>query len=430
MINESVSSILHELRFPKTDLIEPGLLSVFRMIIGLQLVLVAIAYLTVGNNFPKLPFFVSLSWLTVLMVYLIWPNLHKRLGRWFLPLALILGAAMPLIDRVIFIQASMSIAESARSFEGVEESIWRTLIFLLFPMALTAWQYRMPQVLYYTVGTFIVGVILTGLSFGWKSSVFITVVPISLAQSVVLTLIGYVIFRMISAQREQRAKLTDANEKLANYAATAEQLATSRERNRLARELHDTLSHTLSSLAVQLEAADSVWEDAPDQARNLLVKSIANTRGGLAETRRALQALRASPLEDLGFGLALRNLGESTAKRAGIRLLLDVPKQVEGLSDEQEQGLYRIAQEALENVVKHSNAKSLSLNLAQVQTSDDDDSGWQLTVCDDGVGFEQNQILENGHYGLQGITERTAMLGGELQIDSSLGAGTEIKIKL
>ncbi|MBK9093327.1 MAG: hypothetical protein IPM84_11205 [Anaerolineae bacterium] len=96
--------------------------------------------------------------------------------------------------------------------------------------------------------------------------------------------------------------------------------------------LHDTLSHTLSSLAVQLEAVDSVWTEAPDQAHSLLIKSIANTRGGLAESRRALHALRASPLEDLGLGLALRNLAESAAKRAGLALTADLPKQIEGLA--------------------------------------------------------------------------------------------------
>src|SRR4029078_5838718 len=109
----------------------------------------------------------------------------------------------------------------------------------------------------------------------------------------------------------------EANAKLVDYASTNEQLAVTRERNRVARDMHDTLAHTLSAVSVQLEAADSVWDSQPQQAHELLQKSLASARAGLGETRRAVRALRASPLDDLGLGLALRDLAESTADRAG-----------------------------------------------------------------------------------------------------------------
>ena len=160
----------------------------------------------------------------------------------------------------------------------------------------------------------------------------VPVIGMTMGRLLLYLVVGFVITRMVSAQREQRQKLADANERLVAYAATAEQLAVSHERNRLARELHDTLAHTLSSLSVQLEAVDSVWGVAPEQAHDLLAKARANARSGLTETRRALQALRASPLEDLGLVLAVRNLAEATAARNGLVVQTDLGNEIDGLS--------------------------------------------------------------------------------------------------
>src|SRR5689334_14420819 len=108
---------------------------------------------------------------------------------------------------------------------------------------------------------------------------------------------------LIQRQREQRAALADANRKLAQYAAATEQLAISQERNRLARELHDTLAHSISGAAVQLEAVQALWDVQPGEARQMLDQALEVTQNGLTEARRALHSLRASPLEDLGLAL-------------------------------------------------------------------------------------------------------------------------------
>jgi signal transduction histidine kinase len=111
----------------------------------------------------------------------------------------------------------------------------------------------------------------------------------SFARTAAMTLVGYILIRLIDGQRAQRHALAEANVKLRQYASTVEQLSISHERNRLARELHDTLAHTLSATSVQLEAVDAVWDTSPNQARELLHKSLAQTRSGLTETRRALK---------------------------------------------------------------------------------------------------------------------------------------------
>lgn len=211
--------------------------------------------------------------------------------------------------------------------------------------------------------------------------------------------------------------------KLANYAATVDQLATSRERNRLARELHDTLSHTLSSLAVQLEAVDSVWTEAPDQAHSLLIKSIANTRGGLAESRRALHALRASPPEDLGLGLALRNL--ANPRPSG-------PDCANGRPSQTDRGpLARSGAVHLPgcpgSARKRSEARGRPGFVALCQQTA---GQWQLVVEDSGRGFDASKVMEEGYYGLKGMRERAAMLDGRSEIDSQPASGTRIRLIL
>src|SRR5439155_24600069 len=122
-----------------------------------------------------------------------------------------------------------------------------------------------------------------------------------------------------------------------HHAGTLESLAVSRERNRMARELHDTLAHTLSGLSVQLETVEAYWDVEPRTAHAMLDRALEATRDGLQETRRALKALRASPLDDLGLSLAIQRMAESAVARADIHLDLAIPKQVPPLSPDVEQ---------------------------------------------------------------------------------------------
>jgi signal transduction histidine kinase len=108
-------------------------------------------------------------------------------------------------------------------------------------------------------------------------------------------LLGFAVSRLVSSQREQAVRLDQAKRQLEKYAAANEQLALSRERNRRARELHDTLVHTLSAVAVELEATSSVWDSDRAKARDLLVQSLKLTRDGLSATRRSMQSIDSAP---------------------------------------------------------------------------------------------------------------------------------------
>jgi signal transduction histidine kinase len=228
---------------------------------------------------------------------------------------------------------------------------------------------------------------------------------------------------LVDRHRQQTAALTEANRKLTQYAATTEQLAASQERNRLARELHDTLAHSLSAVTVQLEAVQSLWELNAAEARRILDRALRATRSGLTEARRALQALRASPLEDLGLALAVSDLAKSVAARANLKLDLEVGDHLVNLPLEVEQCIYRAAQEALTNVARHADARSLQVLLKR------ENGQLTLTVADDGRGFN-SVAVERAHYGLKGLRERAEIFGGRLEVGSQLKHGTTVKLVL
>ncbi len=212
------------------------------------------------------------------------------------------------------------------------------------------------------------------------------------------------------------------------YADTVEELTISRERNRMARELHDTLAHSLSAVTVQLEAIRTLWAVDPEAARTMLDSADETARLGLTEARRALQDLRASPLQDLGLPLALQELAETAARRSGAVLALDVPRQLDGsLAPAVEQGVYRIAQEALENVVRHAQASAITVSLAQ------EEGKIRLEIMDDGLGLEgtpgpDQELVVPAHMGIRGMQERATLIGGKLEIGDRRGRGALVSL--
>jgi signal transduction histidine kinase len=249
-------------------------------------------------------------------------------------------------------------------------------------------------------------------------------------QAAMMLIVGYIIVWLVSIQRTQRAALAEAyerqaeaNRRLKQYTATLEELTISRERNRLARELHDTLAHSLSAVTVQLEAVRSLWETNPEKARHLLEEADDSVRRGLTEARRALQALRASPLQERGLVVALQGLAETAAERCGARLELHLAAEMEGgLPTTIEQGVYRIAQEALENVVRHAEARTLAVHLER------NGDELALTVRDDGQGITGEAPAARERLGIRGMEERAHVLGGQIEIDSRQGQGTRVHL--
>ena len=197
----------------------------------------------------------------------------------------------------------------------------------------------------------------------------------------------------------------------------------SRERNRLARELHDTLAHSLTAISVSLETAKAYFDIDTEKSRDFIDKSLDATRKGADETRRALKALRSSSLEDMGLSLAIQRTAESAAARFHLNLTLDLKNPMPTLSPDVEQTIFRVAQESIENIVNHSRAKNFSVTL-------DSDIHTTLTIQDDGIGFDTKSKEPTGHFGLVGMHERAQLAGGKLKISSEKGKGTKVVLTI
>jgi signal transduction histidine kinase len=403
--------------------LEPNLISTFQFFLSLQLGMIVINALTHAHlgRFSGSPLYIigaALVGILLLCAYLSWPWLAARLGRFYLPAALIFSVFISLLVQNELIQSSVNPQEFLD-----EESIWQNFLFLFVPLILTAWQYNFKAVILYSFLSAGLEVLMLHLgNYEWFHQTFYQ-------RSILVRMIFFLVAgRMLTVieqrQREQRQSLLEANRHLRHYAATLEQLAVTQERNRMSRELHDTLAHTLSGLAVQLEAVRSLWKSAPERSYAMLEDSLSSTRSGLTESRKAIQALRASPLDDLGLTLALRNLAESAASRSGAQLSLALPTNLEKLAPDVEQCIFRVAQESLENSVRHAEAQHISVKLAR------EDARLILSVCDDGQGFDPAQVDAHKSFGLKGLKERVAMFSGELQIHSQLGQGTTIRLIL
>ncbi len=366
------------------------------------------------------------------VIYFSVPHVQRWLGKAYLPFALIGMAASLLITEVVV--QPMSINESDMSI--VFDSQGRIYVILSIIILSAAWLYRFRIVVAFTVIVGLVNMLLYWFLLEITPSanpvVFRQMIQINILSIIVFCLIGYVVSGLSRSVQTRRAELAAANRKLSQYASSLEELTISRERNRMARELHDTLAHTLSGLSVQLETARTFWDVDEATAKGLLDQSLAATRSGLQETRRALQSLRASPLEDLGLVLALRELAESAESRTYLKLNLNLPTQPIELPAAIEQGIYRVAQEAVNNVVKHATAQTLTLSLKI-------EDQIELLVADDGVGFSTTSTSststgsvdgKDGHYGLVGIQERAALIHGQLTITSQPQQGTTILLQV
>ncbi len=211
------------------------------------------------------------------------------------------------------------------------------------------------------------------------------------------------------------AKLGEANRQLREYAVQVEELATVRERNRIAREIHDSVGHYLTTVNMQLEAARAVMAQDPSRALDALSKAQSLTKEGLADVRRSVAALRASPTETLPLPEAIAALVKDLPAELTVK---GTPRP---LAPQAELALYRTAQEGLTNVRKHAHATQVGLVLDY-----SDDARVRLSVQDNGVGTAG---LDSG-FGLIGVRERVQLLGGCVNIHTAADQGFQLKVEL
>ncbi|HYF79523.1 MAG TPA: sensor histidine kinase [Symbiobacteriaceae bacterium] len=218
------------------------------------------------------------------------------------------------------------------------------------------------------------------------------------------------------------AELEEVNGKLRAYALKVEELTITQERQRMARELHDTLAQGLAGLIMQLEAVDDLLARGEvERARAITARAMGRARTTLQESRTAIQALR-SPLERGDVMEAIRRLVDALAADTGITCTLEAGHL--DLPEETTDTVYRVVQEGLVNIARHSKA-----HRAWVRIAAEPGGELRLEVGDDGVGFDPG-ARKAGHFGLTGLRERIALVGGRIDVESAPGQGTRILVTL
>jgi len=223
------------------------------------------------------------------------------------------------------------------------------------------------------------------------------------------------------AERRTQEKLTQAHQQLRQYSLQVEELAAVQERNRIAREIHDSLGHALTSLNVQLQTGLKLWQRNPEEAHAFLEQAQQLGTMAMREVRQSVSTLRADerdepPLEE-AIATLLHEFRRSTGITvdASIHLLPSLPLEVS-------RTLYRLTQEALTNICKHAQATTVRLEL---KTELDQ---VYFAIADNGKGFAYDQVTSG--YGLQGMKERVAASNGTFNLDTFPGTGCKIAIIL
>ncbi len=269
--------------------------------------------------------------------------------------------------------------------------------------------------------------VLAANAYRWQGLTYVIFAAVAFSFAVLFTLV----FSLLAVHSEKArsevqrlaSELESANRQLREYAVQAEELAVTRERNRIAREIHDSLGHYLTVVNVQIEAARALESNGdPAKAREAIAKAQAFTQEGLQDIRRSLAALRASPLDNKSLADALREL-VAASQGAGLPTEFELQGTPRQLTSPVELSLYRAVQEGLTNARKHAQAGQVRVIL-NFQTADKT----SVLVQDDGLGAVLEKTSHG--FGLLGLRERAHLLGGKVLVETGSNVGFKLKLEV
>jgi two-component system, NarL family, sensor histidine kinase YdfH len=252
--------------------------------------------------------------------------------------------------------------------------------------------------------------------------------PMFLGAVVFAAFFAYLFNRQVVA-REQAQKLLseleNAHQQLSEYALKVESLTLANERQRMARELHDTLAQGLAGLILQLEAADShLGYRRSDKAQDIIQQAMGRARTTLADARQAIDDLRDSQSAPGELLSSIQEEAQRFSHITGIDCQLQLGNP-DGLSPQVAETALRAISEGLMNIARHAQASEVFVGLEFA------DRLLRVEIRDNGVGFDARMAVgQSGHYGLLGMRERTRILGGSLVIESDSSRGTTLKLEL
>lgn len=215
-------------------------------------------------------------------------------------------------------------------------------------------------------------------------------------------------------------ELQTANEQLIEYADMSERMAQTRERNRLAREIHDTLGHTLTGIAAGIDACLALIDISPEQTKQQLELLSQVSRDGIKEIRRSVNELRPDALERLSLELAIRKMVMDMSKVSDVDIYFETEEKHLKFDEDEENAIYRVIQESITNAVRHGKATKIWITLKRV------DSEITLLIKDNGIGCEH---MKKG-FGTRHIKERIEMLKGTVSFDGKDGFTVTARIPI
>jgi signal transduction histidine kinase len=220
------------------------------------------------------------------------------------------------------------------------------------------------------------------------------------------------------AEREGRERLEAANHRLRTFARRIEDQAALEERNRIARDIHDSLGHSLTALNMQMEIALTLLTLAPERAQPYVADAKRLGSCALQAVRASVSALRTQPLSDRSLVEAVEELVRDCAQAADLKIDRTVAVD-SALTAEVATTLYRIVQEAFTNICRHARATWVQVRIVEVS------GAVELCIEDDGQGFDL--AANTCGFGLAGMRERAGAVGGAITIESAPGAGCRIR---
>ncbi|MEA5496671.1 sensor histidine kinase [Limnoraphis robusta Tam1] len=254
----------------------------------------------------------------------------------------------------------------------------------------------------------------------WRWVVFSLTLNSALLFGFVLIFVVLLVGTLLS-EKQSRQELAQANQRLREYAILAEDRAILQERNRIAREIHDSVGHNLTAQSIQLENAQMWLQTDPEKAEEHLDKARKLGRNALQEVRQSVAKLRSHPLKGQSLETALSKLLQQFQQTTQIQLTSDIYL-IHAAATDVEITLYRVIQEALTNISKHSQATKVELSLIEHPLR------IELTIEDNGFGFYPEENTTG--FGLEGMRERVTALGGLFKLNSQPGQGCKIDVNI
>ena len=232
----------------------------------------------------------------------------------------------------------------------------------------------------------------------------------------------------INEHKLQAEQLSIAKEQMAT---DQRRNALTRERLRLARDMHDTLAHSLMALLTQIRVVRKLRKKLPEQKLEHELENLEQVAvSGIAEARAAITQMRHNDVKEIGLDSAIQSLCDRFSEQTGIKTVIHIDKHESALVQRHAETLFRITEEALHNVERHSKAKLVSIDLSPLSSSgkENGEKLFRLGITDNGVGFTTPESRP-GHYGIRGMEEQVALIDGEFTLLSKPGHGTTVKIE-